>query len=45
VGPPHYNGAGGYNVIWYLNGVTWSESAELIPVPDLAWKIVSRQYP
>ena len=37
-----YNGAGGYNVIWYMNGVTWSSSAELIPVADLNWKIVSR---
>ena len=37
-----YNGAGGYNVIWYMNGVAWSESAELLPVPDLTWRIVSR---
>ena len=37
-----YNGSGGYNVIWYLNGVNWSSSAELIPVPDLNWRIVSR---
>ncbi len=37
-----YNGAGGYNVIWYMNGVNWSGSAELIPVADLNWKIVSR---
>jgi hypothetical protein len=32
----------GWNVIWYMNGVAWSESAELLPVPDLNWKIVSR---
>jgi hypothetical protein len=37
-----YNGAGGYNVIWYMNGVNWSESAELLPVPDLTWRIVNR---
>ena len=37
-----YNGAGGYNVIWYMNGVAWSESAELLPVNDLTWRIVSR---
>ncbi|PWB78987.1 MAG: hypothetical protein C3F08_07645 [Candidatus Methylomirabilota bacterium] len=37
-----YNGAGGTNVIWYMNGVAWAESAELLPVPDLTWKIVSR---
>ena len=37
-----FNGAGGYNVIWYMNGVSWSASAELIPAPDLTWKIVSR---
>ncbi|PWB78986.1 MAG: hypothetical protein C3F08_07640 [Candidatus Methylomirabilota bacterium] len=37
-----YNGAGGTNVIWYMNGVAWTESAELLPVPDLTWRIVSR---
>jgi hypothetical protein len=37
-----YNGPGGYNVIWYMNGVAWTESAELLPVPDLTWRIVSR---
>lgn len=37
-----YNGGGGYNVIWYMNGVAWGESAELLPVPDLTWRIVSR---
>jgi hypothetical protein len=36
------NGAGGTNVIWYMNGAAWSESAELLPVADLNWKIVSR---
>ena len=37
-----YNGAGGTNVIWYMNGVSWSSSAEILPVPDLNWRIVSR---
>lgn len=37
-----YNGAGGYNVIWYMDGVTWRESADLLSVPDLTWRIVSR---
>jgi hypothetical protein len=37
-----YNGAGGWNVIWYMNGVAWAESAELLPVPDLTWRIVNR---
>jgi hypothetical protein len=37
-----YYGPGSSNVIWYMNGVSWIESAELIPVPDLNWKIVSR---
>jgi len=37
-----YNGAGGHNVIWYMNGAAWTESAELLPVPDLVWKVVNR---
>ncbi|PWB82149.1 MAG: hypothetical protein C3F08_00380 [Candidatus Methylomirabilota bacterium] len=37
-----FNGAGGANVIWHMNGVSWVESAELIPVPDLNWRIASR---
>jgi hypothetical protein len=37
-----YNGAGGYNYIWYMNGVTWTGGGELLPVADLTWKIVSR---
>jgi hypothetical protein len=37
-----FNGPGGYNVIWYMNGTNWIESAELLPVPDLTWRIVSR---
>jgi FtsP/CotA-like multicopper oxidase with cupredoxin domain len=37
-----YNGAGGFNVIWYLTGTTWIGNADLLAVPDLAWKIVGR---
>ena len=37
-----YNGPGGSNVIWYMNGASWAESAELLSVPDLNWKVVSR---
>ncbi|PWB82150.1 MAG: hypothetical protein C3F08_00385 [Candidatus Methylomirabilota bacterium] len=37
-----FYGAGGVNVIWYMNGVSWIESAEIISVPDSSWKIVSR---
>jgi hypothetical protein len=37
-----YYGTGGFNVIWYMNRVAWRESAELLPVPDLTWRIVSR---
>ena len=35
-----YNGAGGFNTVWFLHGVTWSASADLIPVSDLNWQIV-----
>lgn len=37
-----YFGPGGFNCIWYMNGTSWLETAELFPVPDLNWKIVSR---
>jgi hypothetical protein len=37
-----YNGAGGYNYIWYLDGVQWIGGGNLLPVADLNWKIVSR---
>jgi hypothetical protein len=37
-----YYGAGGSNVIWYMDGVSWSASAEILSVPDLNWRIVSR---
>jgi hypothetical protein len=37
-----YNGEGGSNVIWYMDGASWAGSAELIPVPDLSWKISVR---
>ena len=35
-----YAGAGGYNVVWYMNNATWTGSAELIPVGDPNWRIV-----
>jgi hypothetical protein len=38
----HYNGAGGYNYIWYMDRVTWIGGGDLLPVADLTWKIVSR---
>jgi hypothetical protein len=34
-----YNGPGGYNVVWYMNGPTWMSSADLIPVGDPTWLI------
>ncbi len=37
-----YNGPGGYDYIWYMDGATWIGGADLMPVPDLNWKIVSR---
>ena len=35
-----YNGAGGYNVVWYMNNAIWTGSAELIPVADPTWQIM-----
>jgi hypothetical protein len=37
-----YNGAGGYNYIWYMDGVTWIGGGDLLPVADLTWRIVNR---
>jgi hypothetical protein len=37
-----YDGVGGYNCIWYMNGAIWTAGGDLLPVGDLAWKIVSR---
>ena len=37
-----YNGAGGYNYIWYMNGASWLGGGDLLPVADLSWKIVSK---
>jgi hypothetical protein len=37
-----YYGAGGYNYMWYMNGVTCVGGEALTPVPDLNWKIVNR---
>jgi hypothetical protein len=35
-----YEGPGGANVIWFMDGTDWIGSAELIPVDDLNWQIV-----
>jgi len=35
-----YNGAAGFNVVWYLENTTWTGSAELIQVGDPTWQIV-----
>ena len=35
-----YNGPGGYNVIWYMNGTNWAGSVDLFGVSDLNWQIV-----
>ena len=37
-----YNGVGGYNYIWYMDGVTWIAGGDLPPVADLTWRIVNR---
>jgi hypothetical protein len=37
-----YDNMGGYNYIWYMNGVTWIGGGDLLPVADLSWVIVSR---
>jgi hypothetical protein len=37
-----YYGSGGFDYIWYLNGTTWIDGADLVAVPDLNWKIVGR---
>jgi hypothetical protein len=34
-----YTGAGGYNVVWYLNNAALTGSAELISVGDPSWQI------
>jgi Leucine-rich repeat (LRR) protein len=34
-----YNGAGGYNVIWYMKGASWDGSEYLPSVTDLNWQI------
>ena len=38
-----YNGAGGANVVWYMDDATWTGSAELIPVGDTAWQIIGHR--
>ena len=37
-----YVGTAGYVYLWDLNGITWTQTEKLTPVPDLNWKIVSR---
>jgi hypothetical protein len=37
-----YYGAGGYNYMWYMNGVTCVGGEAMTPEPDLNWKIVNR---
>jgi len=37
-----FNGTGGVNIIWYMNGVNPIGIGELPPMPDLSWMIVSR---
>jgi hypothetical protein len=37
-----YNGPGGLNYIWYMNGAAWNGGGDLLPVADLTWRIVSR---
>jgi C1A family cysteine protease len=37
-----YYGAGGYNAVWYLNGVTYIGAESLTSVLDLNWRIVNR---
>jgi hypothetical protein len=34
-----YNGAGGYNVVWYMDGPNWLGTAQLYLVGDLNWKV------
>jgi hypothetical protein len=34
-----YYGTGGYNVVWYMNGVTWVSSEAFYPVTDASWRI------
>jgi len=36
----HYNGPGGFNVVWFMNGASWTGSVELVPVDDSTWQIV-----
>ncbi len=35
-----YNGPGGYNLVWYMNGTIPVGLAAIDAVPDLAWQIV-----
>jgi uncharacterized repeat protein (TIGR02543 family) len=35
-----YNGPGGYIVVWFMDGVSWIGSAQLLSVDDLNWQIM-----
>jgi C1A family cysteine protease len=37
-----YAGAGGYNLIWFMDGASPKALGDLPAVPDLNWKVVSR---
>ena len=37
-----YAGPGGYNLIWFMDGVDPTALGDLPAVPDLNWRIVSR---
>ena len=37
-----YYGAGGYNYVWYMNGVTSIGGEFLTPVADPYWRIANR---
>jgi hypothetical protein len=37
-----YYGSGGYNYVWYMNGVTYTGGASLTSVTDLNWRIANR---
>ena len=34
-----YNGPGGYNCVWYMDGPNWAGTAQLYSVEDLNWQI------
>ncbi|GEM_PF-2265398 len=34
-----YNGTGGYNCVWYMDGPEWTQTVQLYPVEDSNWHI------